>query len=199
MRAVEIRRNGSVICTAGFPGATMLSLHLDGDCETAGAGLTVNGMAELEGGHHLHLWWLNHLTIADGDEVTFVLVEAENVTTPAEQTASNSPEHIAEQQEYEKQAALPMVLRKLGRSSAGLVFDVRVKGELCRASLGRREFLSASLLWTDFGNERCRFQVRSFSTDEAMRRSGGKEWLAQPVKLGDKVSVKVYRSLQLVE
>lgn len=35
MRAIEIQRNGLVICTAGFPGAISLGVNLDGDCETA--------------------------------------------------------------------------------------------------------------------------------------------------------------------
>lgn len=47
MRAIEIQRNGSVICTAGFPGAISLTVHPNGDCETAGAGLSVYGVAEL--------------------------------------------------------------------------------------------------------------------------------------------------------
>ena len=199
MRAVEIQRNGSVICTAGFPGAISLSLSLGGDCESGGAGLSVHGMAELEGRHHLHLWWFNHLWIADGDELTFALVEAANLTPPSTENATNSPEYIAEQQEYEKRASLPMVRRKLGRSNAGLVFEVRINDALIKASLDRsREFLAASLLWSDFGGERCRFRVSSFSMGEASRRTGGKEWLAESIKPGDKVCVRPYRSLQLV-
>jgi hypothetical protein len=195
MRAIEIQRNGSVICTAGFPGAILLSLQLDGNCETAGAGLSVHGMAKLGDGHNLHLWWFNHLRIADGDEVTFALVEAANLTTPSEEQATNSPEYIAEQQEYEERASLPMVLRELGRSNAGLIFDVRINNALFKASLDRsRELLSASLTWSDYGDERCRFRIGSISIAEAMGRTGGKEWLTESIKLGDKICVKPYRS-----
>lgn len=200
MRAIEIHRNGLVICTAGFPGAISLGVQLDGDCETAGTGLSVHGMAELGDGHYLHLWWFEHLTIADGDEVTIALVEAANLTAPSTENATNSPEYIAQQREYEKQASLPMVLRKLGRSKAGLIFDVRINDAPFKASLDRsREILSASLLWHDQGVERCRFRVTSISIEEAMRRNGGKEWLTESIKPGDKICVKPYRSLQLVE
>lgn len=200
MRAIEIQRNGSVICTAGFPGAISLDVRLDGDCETVGARLSVHGMAELEGGHYVHLWWFNHLTIVDGDEVAIALVETANVTAPSTESATNSPEYIAKQQEYEKQVSRPRARRKLGRSNAGLVFEVRINDALLKASLDRhREFLSAGLLWHDHDGERCRFRVSSISIEEVMRRTGGKEWLSQSIKSGDRICVKPYRSLQLVE
>lgn len=89
-----------------------------------------------------------------------------------------------------------MVLRKLGRANAGLVFDVRINDALFKAALDHsRELLSASLLWSDFGGERCRFRVGSISMIEASRRIPGKEWLAESIKLGDQVCVKPYRSL----
>lgn len=200
MRAIEIQRNGSVICRAGFPGASLLGLRLDGDGETPGAGLSVFGMAELEGGHHLHLEWFNHLRIADGDEVTIALVEAAEVTAPSMESATNSPEYIAEQEEFEKQASLPTPMRALGRPQAALVFDVRINDALCKASLDPgRERLSASLLWSDYGSERCRFRVGSISIAEAMDRTGGKQWLTESIEPGDRISIKPYRSVSPAE
>jgi hypothetical protein len=157
-------------------------------------------MAELPDGHHRHLWWFSHLVIGDGDEVSFALVETTQPTPPAEDRASNSPEYIADQQEYEQMKPEPTVLRRLGRDAAGLIFEVRVNGVPTRASLERaREFITASLNWSNFGSERARFSVHSFSVAEAIGRRSGNDWLSQFVHLGDTLSVKIsYHHLRLV-
>jgi hypothetical protein len=200
MRAIQITRNATVICVAGCAEAALLSVRLSGDCETPGADLYVAGMAELPDGHHRHLRWFDENRIGDGDELAFTLVETAQPTAPLEDRASNSPEYIADQEEYERVSAQPRVIRKLARIAPGLIFAVRVNGVAVRATLERaRELIAVNLLWDAFHADRLRVSVSSTSVAEALSRRPGKDWLREEVQLGDTLSVKVsYHCLRVV-
>lgn len=193
MRAIEIRRNGFVICTAGAPRATLLAVDLIATIEDMNAALSVHGMADLEDRANLHLWWMNHFQINDGDELAFTLVEIGEATPPGEAEASNSPEFIAKQEEYEKKlAADPIVPRVMSRSHSGLTFEIRSDTEQVNARLEEpREFLNMRLNWNNFGEERSRFSASSFSQIEALNRTGGQEWMSGAFNLHETLSVRV--------
>jgi hypothetical protein len=193
MRAIEIRRNGSVICTAGAHRGTLLAVDLSANVEDTAAALSVHGMADLEDGANLHLWWLNHLQIDDRDELTFTLVETNEVTPTREAEASDSPEFTAKQNEYNRELATnPIAQRAMPRSHSGVAFEIRsVKGQVTARLEEPREFLSVLLNWNNFGEERGRFSISSFSQIEALSRTGGQDWMSGAFKLNDTLNVRV--------
>ncbi|WP_295752423.1 hypothetical protein [Undibacterium sp.] len=193
MRAIEIQRNETVICVVGVPQALLLSVDLSGDVEASVAGLSVHGMAEVEGDANLHLWWFNHLEILDGDELKFRFLETDEVSPCPEITASDSPEFIADQTEYEKMLKTnPISARPMIRNFSNLSFEVNAGSKLIVAALDEdREFLSARLTWNNFRPNSCRLSVSSFSQIEALARKGRKEWLVETVQLDETCLFKV--------
>lgn len=197
MRAIEIRRNGTVVCVAAYPQANLLAVDLSANVEGTTAALSVHGMAALENGTNLHLWWCNDQQIADGDELLFQLIETETTTPPSEIEASDSEEFIAKQEEYEKEISdNPVTPRPMARTHAGVAFEITINTRQVTARLEEpREFLLAILTWSNFGEERTRLSARSFSQAEALSRTGGKDWIADTFNLNQALSIRVlYKS-----
>lgn len=193
MRAIEIQRNGYVICKAGAPCATLLTVGLTANIEDTTVGLSVSGMADSESVGDLHLWWMDHFEINDGDELEFALVETEDVTSPNKAEASDSPEFLDRQAEFEKELVKnPPMPRVMSRSHSGVTFKIIKDKEQINAQLEEpREFLSMLLTWNNFGEERGRISVSSFSQIEAFNKMGKKTWMSGGFKLNEKLTVQV--------
>lgn len=193
MRAIEIRRNGEVLYVAGYPRANLLTADLSVSVEETVAALSLHGMSESENGSNLHLWWCNHQSIEDGDELSFELIETDKVTPPNEVEASDSEEFIKKQEEYENELSKnPILSRPMVRTHSGVTFEIKTDSKHVNALLEEpREFLLFMLNWNNFGEERARFSAQSFSQDEAVSRAGAKDWLSGRINLNQKLSVRV--------
>jgi hypothetical protein len=193
MRAIEIRRNGYAICTAGVSHATLLIVDLSANVEDMAAALSVHGMADSGNAANLHLWWMDHLQINDGDELEFALIETDKVTPPLTAEASDSPEFISKQAEYERELVTkPLMPRTMRHSHFGVTFKIRKDKEQVNAQLQEpKEFLSMLLNWNNFGEERGRFSASSFSQVDALNRAGKQDWMSGDLELDEKLTVQV--------
>jgi len=89
MRALEILRNGSVLCVAGTENASLLSVHLNLFIEVPGQGtLRVSGMNELEGERSSHTYWLEEEVVAPGESLS---IRFTNLESPCPQPAKSRP------------------------------------------------------------------------------------------------------------
>ena len=79
MRALEVLRDGSVLCIAGTEEASLLSLHVNLFIEEPNQGtLGVSGMNELEGQRSSHTYWLEEEILAPGESLNIRFTDSES-------------------------------------------------------------------------------------------------------------------------
>ena len=111
MHALEVQRNGVIVCTIGAENALTFSANATIFVEgPSAATLYFHGVNDLGGDRHSHPRWPEIENLADADVLTFCFIESSFVTPPKQEVAADSAEHIAEQAWYEKELqAHPMV------------------------------------------------------------------------------------------
>ncbi|MDM0056828.1 hypothetical protein [Variovorax fucosicus] len=195
MQALEVLHNGQRLVVAGTENAVLLSFSVSVSIDSEHPGtLDMRGMKDLGNDRQAHLEWIQELPLDSGDEISVTLLEVEEVTPPAEDVASDSDEHIAEQAAYEAQlaAGLP-VPRTLERKRPDASLEV-VVGEVPVVATfeGGREFLTMHIDWNRWCPERCRLSLLSFSVREGLAREEGKKnWLAASAQMDEVVLIRV--------
>jgi hypothetical protein len=98
MRAIEILRNGSMLCVAGTENASLLTVHVVLFIEEPRVGtLRVSGINELENERTSHTYWLEDEALAEDDKLTIRVTDSDYATPPTTETATDSEQYIAEQ------------------------------------------------------------------------------------------------------
>lgn len=195
MRAIEVQHNGTAICTVGSPNALMFSAGISMSVEgSSAATLGLSGMNDLGNDRTSHTGWIDELALSHGDLLAFRFVDTLAATPPARETASDSEEHLAEQQWYKNQMQEnPMEPRELKRHFPNATLQLSLpRIEPVVATLeGSREFISLRLLWNQWRPECCRVSLSSFSQREARARAGSKEWFQGSLQIGEECVVKI--------
>ena len=194
MHALEIRRNGVTVAVVGASNALMFSADIAASIQDETATLDIRGMNELGNERQSHTVWLELEPLAEGDKIELSFVEVAAATPPKEEVATDSPEYQAGQAEYEAQLqAEPLAPRVLEqrRPDAGLRLTVPGHDGIVATLESGQEFLSCRFLWNRWRPEQCRVSLSSFSQEEAIARSGSREWFNGVLSPGEKCVVKV--------
>jgi hypothetical protein len=103
MLCLEISLNERLMCCAGIENATMLSPTLSSFVGAEDpAGLHVSGMCDLPGERIAHVYWGGPKSLHSGDTVRIALVDSTCPTPPSEIKATDSPEYIEQQRQFEE-------------------------------------------------------------------------------------------------
>ena len=194
MHALEVQRNGVTLVVVGASNALMFSADVSAMIEEDAATIDVRGMIDLGNDRKSHANWLELEPLRVGDVLNFRFFESEVVTAPLQEVATDSEEHIAGQAEYEELfKSTPMVSRQLDIKQPDASLQLSIEGsEGITATLeSGREFIAFRTLWNRWNPERCRVSLRSFSQQEALSRTGGKEWFQGALTVGEQCAVKV--------
>jgi hypothetical protein len=104
MRGIEVHCNGLLLCAAGTVNASLLIVHVNLFVEEPSQGtLRVAGMNDLDGERKSHTYLLEKKPLRGGDRLTFRFADLQSPTPPALETATDSPEYIAEQACYQSE------------------------------------------------------------------------------------------------
>lgn len=195
MHAVEVQYNGDTMCTVGAANALMVSADVGMFIEgPEAATLHVSGMNDLGDDRTSHTDWIDELDMSNGDRLVFRFVDVPAVSPPKREMASDSDEHLTEQQLYQQHLRdNPMKPRQLKRDFPDASLQLSVAGAVpVVATLeGDREFISLKILWDKWRPERCRVSLSSFSQQEALSRTGRKEWFQGYLNVGEECVVKI--------
>jgi hypothetical protein len=195
MRAIEILRNGSMLCVAGTASASLLSVHVNLFIEEPHFGtLRVSGMNELENERSSHTYWLEDESLGENDRLTIRFTESDHVTPPGTETATDSEQYIAEQKWYEGEVKQGIFEpREVQRTwpNGWLSLATPGSGSVVATFEGEREFITFSLSWNQWRKDVCRFSLSSFSQSEAVARAGSKQWFEGKLKLEECCEVRL--------
>jgi hypothetical protein len=194
MHALEVQRNGKTLVVVGASNALMFSANVSSTVEEEAATIDIRGMIDLGRDRQSHVDWLELEQLRIGDVLSFRFFETEVVTAPLQEVATDSAEHVAGQAEYEELLkSNPIVPRQLDVKQPGASLQLTIAGsEQVTATLeSGREFIAFRTLWNRWNPERCRISLSSFSQQEALSRTGGKEWFQGALRVGEQCVVKV--------
>lgn len=197
MLALEIEHNGQRVVVAGASKATMIAADITAAIHETGASLDIRGMKEAaDDGGESHITWVELAPIAYDDRITFRFVDVggESVTPPMEETFTDSPEYASAQAEYlELVQNNPLTIQVLDikQPNATLSLLPPDQNRITAIFEQGREFMTCSFLWTKWRPEQCRVSLRSFSQEEALEKTGGKEWFKGTLKLGEACTVQL--------
>jgi len=122
------------------------------------------------------------------------LASVDEVTTPSEEVAADSDEHLAAQAEYEAQLASdppqPSTLERI-RPDASLELVVGDGSPVVANFDGDRDLLMLGMSWNSWHPERWRVSLSSCSCNEALARRGAKDWFKGHVGPGEDVVVRI--------
>ena len=195
MICLAVLRNSKLVCKAGIVNSSMLtSIVAGGVSGEEPASFHVAGMQDLSQDRSAHVYWLNETPLASGDQLRFTLEESEP-SPPIEVKPTDSPEYLAEQQEFEEmeKAFVPPVEQAVKRWPA-LELKLTLRAERtvsARVPLGQ-EHIMCSLLWTKWHPECCRVYVRSFTGFAAGTEARTTEWLRGALGVGESFELLVY-------
>jgi hypothetical protein len=194
MHALEVQRNGVTLAVVGASNALMFSADISATVEEEAATIDVRGMLDLGSERRSHVSWLALEPLRIGDLLSFRFFESETVTVPVEEVATDSEEHLTGQAEYEELLrSNPMVPRQLDINQPNATLQLRVAGDrqvIATLEAGR-EFIAFRILWNQWRPERCRLSLSSFSQQEALDRTGSREWFQGTLRVGEQCAVKV--------
>lgn len=195
MRALDIHRNGLVLCVAGTDNASLLNVHLNLSVEEAKRGaLRIAGMNDLEGDRSSHTYWFEDEIMAPGEKLLIRFVESDSVTPPASEIATDSVEYIAEQELYEEEVSNGLFnSRAIAREwpEGRLSFSATNVPEIVASFESEREFMILSLSWNRWQPDTCRYYLSSFSQAEAIARTGGRVWAEGKLQLDEECHVSI--------
>jgi hypothetical protein len=194
MRALEIQRNGIMLAVVGASKAIMFTARISSMIVEEAATIDVRGMINLGDERESHVNWLELLPLNRGDLLSFRFIDSEVITPPISEVATDSEKHILEQEQYEERLKFnPPVPRSIIaiQPNASLQLSIMGSQQITATLEGGREFISFSILWNQWRPEHCRISFSSFSQQETLERSGGKEWFQGLLKAGEKCTVKI--------
>lgn len=195
MICLEIALNEKLLWRAGVENATVLAPILGsfvGSEELAD--LHVSGMCELPGERSAHVYWGEPAVLCAGDAVRFTLVDSGCPTPPSEIKATDSPEYLEEQREFEALSStfVPPEAPSPRRWPA-VAYRCTVSGEhrVTATLVQEEEHMLCSLLWNQWTPDRCRVLVRSFNGASKPDGRPQTEWLRVNLSLGESFEVQV--------
>jgi hypothetical protein len=194
MHALEVQRNGVTLVVVGASNALMFSADVSSTIEEEAATIDIRGMIDLGSDRKSHANWLELEPLRVGDVLSFRFFESEVVTAPIQEVATDSEEHVAGQAEYEELLkSTPIVPRQLDikQPSASLQLSIAGSERITATLESGREFIAFRTLWDRWNPERCRISLSSFSQQEALSRTGSKEWFQGALKVGEQCTVTV--------
>jgi len=194
MHALEVQRNGETLAVVGASNALMFAAHVNAAIEEAGATLDLRGMLDLGDERTSHVSWLQLSQLQRGDLLNFRFFESEVVSSPRDEVATDSEEHIAEQAEFEEELkSNPPAPRYIEARQPDVTLLLNISGnEPITATLeSGRQFIAFRVLWNQWSPERCRLSLSSFSQQEGLARTGGKDWFQGTLEVGDQCAVKI--------
>lgn len=172
----------------------MFSADISVSIEEPEATLDVRGMNDLGDDRHSHTTWVELSPLAAGERIAFEFVETQLASPPSEELPTDSAEYTVRQEEYENNMkAEPLGVREMDcKNPNASVALVLANGEQVIASLeSGREFLTFRLNWDQWRPERCRVSLSTFSHEEALARTGGRNWYDGVLALGESCVVEV--------
>lgn len=195
MICIDISLNDKLLWRAGIDNATMLAPMIGSFVGSEDlADLHVSGMCELPGERSAHVDWGEPAVLRAGDVVRFAVVDSGYPTLPHEIRATDSPEHLEEQREFEalKSTFVPPDAPAIRRWLA-VAYRCSVNGEYrATASLVQEEeHILCSLLWDQWNPDCCRVFVRSFNGASQSNDRPQTEWLRTHLALGDSLEVQL--------
>lgn len=194
MHALEVQRNGTTLAIVGGEHALMFSADVSAMIEEEAATIDIRGMNDLGSDRKSHTSWLQLAPLCNGDLLTFRFIECAAATAPSVEVATDSEEHLAAQAHYEEQLqSNSPTPRALEAKQPNATLQLQLTGiEHITAILeSGREFLSFRVLWNQWQPERCRVSLSSCSQQEALARTGGKQWFQGVMRVGEQCVVKV--------
>jgi len=195
MICLEISLNERLMWRMGVENATMLSPTISSFVGAEDpAGLHVSGMCDLPSERSAHVYWGEPISLHSGDTVHIVLVESTCPTPPSEVKATDSPEYLEEQRQFEEldRAYVPSDTPVIRRWPA-VAFRCSVNGQhQATATLAsNEEHILCSLLWDQWHPGQCRVFVRSFSGSTKRGDKRQTEWLRANLSLNEFLEVQV--------
>ena len=194
MKALEIKRNGTLLAVVGTPNALMFTINIFVSVEEHGGKLDIRGMNDLGNDRTSHTTWLELDSMNYGEILEIRFVETEISTVPVCEIATDAEEFIANQVEYEQQClSEPFVPRLLAQKqpNASLKLTFADRQLIVATFESGREFLSCRFFWSQWNSECCRVSLSSFSQQEALARMGSREWYSGVLQQGESCVVEV--------
>ena len=194
MYALEVQRNGTTLAVVGGEHALMFSADVSAMIEEEAATIDIRGMNDLGSDRKSHTSWLQLAPLSNGDLLAFRFIETAAATAPAKEVATDSEEYLADQAHYKEQLqSNSPTPRELKIKQPNATFELQLTGTECiTATLeSGREFLSFRVLWNQWHPEHCRVSLSSFSQQEGLARTGGKQWFQGVLRVGEQCVVKV--------
>jgi hypothetical protein len=194
MHALAIKRSGKPVLVVGAPNALMFSADIATSVEDPEVTLDVRGMNDLGNERQSHTTWLELSPVSVGDQIEFQFIEAESFTPAEKEEATDSPEYVASRAEYEKKLeAEPLVPRPLEPRNPNACLSLVLPGRerIVAVLESGREFLTCRFVWSRWRPERCRVSLSSFSQQEALAHTGGRDWYSGVLGLGESYVVEV--------
>jgi len=193
MRALQIERNGQRIVVAGANHATMIAADVSALIHESGATVDVRGMTENDG-IASHISWIELAPISYDDRITFrfVNLDAEFLSPPLEDISTDSPQFMAEQEEYlEYLQNNPPEISELERKQpkATLSLLLPAQNRVTATFENGRELMSCRFLWNKWRPDQCRVSLSSCSREEALAKTDGKDFFQGTLKLGESCMV----------
>ena len=193
MICLDISINGSLFCRAGIEHSVCLSPVLNTfvgseDC----ASLSITGMCELSAARSAHVYWPKR-NLSPGDVVRFAMVDAADPTNPSGIKATDSPEYLKEQRQFEEfERTFVPSATPAERRWPTLGFRCLLNGEeqAIAVMAPHEEYITCSIDWNRYQPERCRVSVRSFG--RFMPAGAAKtQWLRTGLLPGDALDVEI--------
>jgi len=195
MICLAVRKNGELLCLAGFAEADLLTVHLSGGVDAdMPVSLRVSGMCELPGDRSAHLYWIDGAALNAGDRLSFELQRSDGPTLPLSIEATDSPEYLAAQAAFEELAR-----ESIPRGETPPILWPDLKFE-CSVEGGRplsvgvplgQDSILCSILWSKWDSEQLRVSLRTLGGLAGSTTAQKTSWLRETLLEGQRFEVQV--------
>lgn len=195
MICLSVHRNGVLACNAALSGITVVTAIVAGGRDNDDpAGFHVAGMQDLPAGRHAHVYWVPETALAAGESLSFSLADCDTASTPVEIRASDTPEYLQEQRDYDALQNGYMGPEPYAEQRwPTLEFRIALRNDKLVARLaGDDAHVLCSLTWNQWEPGKCRVSVRSFPGASSGQEKQTTEWLAAELALGDSLEVAIH-------
>jgi hypothetical protein len=160
-----------------------------------GATLDISEMSELPAGTDAHVYWRTKSKLLPEDVVRFRMIDADAPTDPREVKATDSPQYLEEQrqfEEFEKTHVRHTTPAERLRPTLG--FRCSIEGtQVADAVLAPdEEHILCSISWDCYKPTRTRVFVRSFSRSPQPGTRKSTEWLRMSLLLNEAISIEIH-------
>ena len=189
MICIAVQRNDLPACVAGIADASLLTaIVAGGSAGDDAASFHVAGMCDLTAERTAHVYWIHETPLVSGDRLRFTLVQSDQPTTPIEVKATDSPEYLEEQRQFEEVERTwtpPTEPPPLRWPHLGLHLSLKDDDPIrLRIPVGQ-EHVMCSLHWNKWRPDHCNVYVRTYTGFAKGTEQRTTDWLRGKLKVGE--------------